>query len=59
VLSEGEDIMDNLIEEALEEEESKIVSIKSESLEQFEKFVERDAESVAQLLRNWLTDDYK
>ncbi|MCL1829493.1 MAG: hypothetical protein FWG32_08395, partial [Oscillospiraceae bacterium] len=51
---EGEEDMADL-----EEIESKMASVKSESLEQLERFIERDPQAVAQLLRNWLSDDYK
>ncbi|MCL1816299.1 MAG: flagellar M-ring protein FliF [Clostridiales bacterium] len=55
-------VMDNLaeeglnIEDLLNDEEGKIINLKSESLEQLERFIERDPQSVAQLLRNWLGD---
>jgi flagellar M-ring protein FliF len=39
-------------------EEHKIITVKPESLEQLEKFIERDPQAVAQLLRNWLEDEY-
>jgi len=42
-----------------EDMENMMVNLKSESLEQLEKFIERDPQAVAQLLRNWLSDDYK
>lgn len=35
------------------------ISTKSEAVEQLEKFIERDPQAVAQLLRNWLNDDYR
>lgn len=47
---------DDMTEDIVEE---KIVSVKSESLEQLEKFIERDPQAVAQLLRNWLGEEYK
>jgi flagellar biosynthesis/type III secretory pathway M-ring protein FliF/YscJ len=33
------------------------LSTKSVGLEQIERFIDKDAGAVAQLLRNWLTDD--
>jgi len=43
----------------LENKEDKIVTTKSEPLEQLERFIEREPQSVAQLLRNWLVEDYR
>jgi flagellar M-ring protein FliF len=40
-------------------EENITLNTKSEQLEQVEKFIEHDPEAVAQLLRNWLGDEYK
>ena len=35
------------------------VNVKSDTVEKLEKFIDRDPEAVAQLLRNWLSDDYR
>ena len=39
------------------QEEEIILNAKSAGLEQIEKFIEKDPASVAQLLRNWITDE--
>ena len=43
--------------ENAEPEEEIVLNAKSPGLEQIEKFIEKDPASVAQLLRNWITDE--
>ena len=50
-------IIDDDISELAMEQEEVALQTKSTSLEQIEKFIDRDPAAVAQLLRNWLTDD--
>jgi len=56
-LSPEEGLLQDL--EQLPAADENIVNLKSEPLEHLEKFIERDPQSVAQLLRNWLIDDYR
>ena len=58
-LSPEEGLLSDLEQLALEQSGDQISIVKSEPLEQLEKFIDRDPQSVAQLLRNWLIDDYK
>ena len=58
VLADGE--IDYLVDDEFEEEEYEddvALNTKSTALEQIERFIDKDPASVAQLLRNWLTDD--
>ena len=58
LLAEGG--IDYLADEDLEEEEFEDdveLNTKSTALEQIERFIDKDPASVAQLLRNWLTDE--
>jgi flagellar biosynthesis/type III secretory pathway M-ring protein FliF/YscJ len=49
---------DDLAEQAAQVEFEDIeINTKSPGLEQVEKFIDRDPGSVAQLLRNWLSDE--
>ena len=49
-------IADDDISDVIEPEEV-VLNTKSSSLEQIEKFIDKDPVAVAQLLRNWLTDE--
>jgi len=56
----GADGMDFMVgDEDLEENELEDINLqtKSSGLEQIERFIDKDGAAVAQLLRNWLTDD--
>ena len=57
-LAEGAGI-DYLADDEMDEEQRASIELaaKSSSLQQIEEFIEKDAGAVAQLLRNWLTDD--
>ncbi|MCL2662702.1 MAG: hypothetical protein FWE83_05150 [Oscillospiraceae bacterium] len=61
LIASGPDGIDLLVddEEASDEKEYEDVSLttKSPGLEQIERFIDKDAVTVAQLLRNWLSDD--
>ncbi|MCL2496134.1 MAG: hypothetical protein FWF04_01805, partial [Clostridiales bacterium] len=46
-------------EKATEAEKEIPVSTKSDTVNQLEKFIDRDPEAVAQLLRNWLSDEFR
>jgi flagellar M-ring protein FliF len=55
----GPDAIDFLVDDEPEELEFEDVDLTSKSagLEQIERFIDKDSASVAQLLRNWLSDD--
>jgi len=60
LIAAGPDGIDFLVDddEALEAEYEEVdLQAKSPGLEQIERFIEKDSASVAQLLRNWLSDD--
>jgi flagellar biosynthesis/type III secretory pathway M-ring protein FliF/YscJ len=63
LIAAGPDGIDILLDDDEEKEldareyEDVSLTTKSPGLEQIEKFIDKDAVSVAQLLRNWLSDD--
>ena len=50
-------IADDELDDGFVQDEEIELTTKSSSLEQIEKFIEKDPGAVAQLLRNWLTDE--